>query len=138
MLPRRGKVATATILNITLLPFQMLECVRTLVHCRVSVHNPGFKPKEALHRTKGVHHGDVSAVLGTMRPFRLFRTTNTKDLWRQRLVLTAARPIGPKSKMATLASGGRSGHVFSDCGLPVRFQASASSESSSRENRSPE
>ena len=106
-----GTAAKANILNITPPPFQMLEGAPTHVHCRVFVHNPVFNLKEALHRTKSVPYGEVSAVLGTMRPFRLPRTANTKDLWLQRLVLTAVRPIGPNSNMATLASGGRSGHI---------------------------
>ena len=100
-----GKVKKRTLANLSKLPMPVVQGLRTLLKGGVAFADAG----EALEIRRALPHGDVSAVLGTLRDVGLERRLaggkpdpgegRLKDL---ALAMIVARVIAPGSKLSTL------------------------------------
>ncbi len=100
-----GKVKKRTLANLSKLPMDVVEGLRTLLKGGVAFGEAG----EALEIRRSLPHGHVSAVLGTLRDLGLDRlisgakpdpaAARLRDL---AVALIVARVIAPGSKLATL------------------------------------
>jgi hypothetical protein len=100
-----GKVKKRTLANLSKLPMPVVQGLRTLLKGGVAFADGG----EALEIRRALPHGDVSAVLGTLRDVGLERRLaggkpdpgegRLKDL---ALAMIVARVIAPGSKLSTL------------------------------------
>ncbi len=100
-----GKVKKRTLANLSKLPMDVVEGLRTLLKGGVAFGEAG----EALEIRRSLPHGHVSAVLGTLRDLGLDRlisgakpdpaAARLRDL---AVALSVARVIAPGSKLATL------------------------------------
>ncbi len=100
-----GKVKKRTLANLSKLPMDVVEGLRTLLKGGVAFGAAG----EALEIRRSLPHGHVSAVLGTLRDLGLDRLiaggkldpaeARLRDL---ALALIVARVVTPGSKLATL------------------------------------
>jgi hypothetical protein len=100
-----GKVKKRTLANLSKLPLDVVEGLRTLLKGGVAFGSAG----EALEIRRALPHGHVSAVLGTLRALGLERliaggkldpaAARLKDL---ALAMIVARVVAPGSKLSTL------------------------------------
>jgi transposase len=100
-----GKVKKRTLANLSKLPMPVVQGLRTLLKGGVAFADAG----EALEIRRALPHGDVSAVVGTLRDVGLERRLaggklapgegRLKDL---ALAMIVARVIAPGSKLSTL------------------------------------
>ena len=100
-----GKVNKRTLANLSKLPMPVVQGLRTLLKGGVAFADAG----EALEIRRALPHGDVSAVLGTLRDVGLERRIaggkpdpaegRLKDL---AVAMIVARVIAPGSKLSTL------------------------------------
>lgn len=100
-----GKVKKRTLANLSKVPMPVVQGLRTLLKGGVAFADAG----EALEIRRALPHGDVSAVLGTLRDVGLERRLaggkldpgegRLKDL---ALAMIVARVIAPGSKLSTL------------------------------------
>lgn len=93
-----GKVKHETLGNISHLPGPVIEAIRLLMKGETLV-----RPEEAFVIERGLPHGHVAAVLGTLRRLGVEALLSSKHS-RQRdlaVALIVARVIGPASKLAT-------------------------------------
>jgi hypothetical protein len=100
-----GKVRKRTLANLSKLPMPVVQGLRTLLKGGVAFADAG----EAVSIRRALPHGDVSAVLGTLRDVGLERLlaggkldageARLKDL---ALAMIVARVIAPGSKLSTL------------------------------------
>ena len=100
-----GKVKKRTLANLSKLPMPVVQGLRTLLKGGVAFVDAG----EALEIRRALPHGDVSAVVGTLRDVGLERRLaggklaagegRLKDL---ALAMIVARVIAPGSKLSTL------------------------------------
>ena len=94
-----GKSVKTTLANITRLPMEVIEGLRILL----AGGNAVKSVEEAFTIRSSTPHGQVAAVLGTMKQLRLPELIAPKNSRFRRLVLgmIAARVIKPASKLAT-------------------------------------
>jgi hypothetical protein len=100
-----GKVKKRTLANLSKLPIDVVQGLRTLLKGGVAFADPG----EALEIRRALPHGHVSAVLGVLRDLGLERrlaggkldagAAQLKDL---AVAMIVARVIAPGSKLSTL------------------------------------
>ncbi len=100
-----GKVKKRTLANLSKLPIDVVQGLRTLLKGGVAFADPG----EALEIRRALPHGHVSAVLGVLRDLGLERrlaggkldagAARLKDL---AVAMIVARVIAPGSKLSTL------------------------------------
>lgn len=100
-----GKVKKRTLANLSKLPMEVVQGLRTLLKGGVAFGEPG----EALEIRRSLPHGHVAAVLGTLRALGLDRLIAGGKLdWGEArlrdlaLALIVARVITPGSKLSTL------------------------------------
>lgn len=93
-----GQVKTYTLANITHWPDEKIETLRRVLKGETLV-----SPTEAFEIERSLPHGQVAAVLGTLRRLGVDRIVATKGSLERRLVLAmiAARIFDPRSKLAT-------------------------------------
>ena len=93
-----GKVKHETLGNISHLPGHVIEAIRLLLKGEALV-----QPQEAFSIERGLPHGHVAAVLGTLRRLGVEELLSPKRSRERDLAvaLIVARVIGPRSKLAT-------------------------------------
>ena len=94
-----GKVKKRTIANLSKLPDEVVEGIRTLLKGGVALASLD----EAFQILRAKPHGHVAAVLGTIRKLGLERLLDRKPSHQRALALAmiAARILEPRSKLAT-------------------------------------
>lgn len=92
------KVKTRTLANLSHWPGAQIEALRAVLHGATSV----AVLEEAFDVSRSLPHGQVAAVVGTMRKLGLGRLINAKSTREQQLCLAmiAARILHPSSKLA--------------------------------------
>ncbi len=91
------KVVKTTLTNISKLPDDIIDYIRILLRGDVAVDNPQYTFQHSFRFTKGIPHGHVAAVLGSLRNLKLHSIIATKDS-KQRclaIALIAARILNP-------------------------------------------
>ena len=93
-----SKVKTRTLANLSHWPGAQIEALRAVLHGATSV----AVLEEAFDVSRSLPHGQVAAVVGTMRKLGLGRLINAKSTREQQLCLAmiAARILHPSSKLA--------------------------------------
>ncbi len=96
-----GKVKTRTLANISHLPSQQLEALRSALAGSLAASSTTLP--DAFHISRSLPHGHVAAVLGCLRNLQLDSVLNPAPSRQRDLVIAmiVARIIDPASKLAT-------------------------------------
>ena len=93
-----GKVKKRTLANLTHWPTDKVEGLRRVLRNEILVN-----PDEAFDIVRSLPHGNVAAVVGTLRRLQLDKFIGSRRSRERDLVVAmiAARVLGPRSKLAT-------------------------------------
>ena len=104
-----GKVRKRTLANLTKLPDEMIDALRTLLRGGVVIENL----KDSFQIRQSQPWGHIAAVLGTVCKLGLDRILATRRCLERQLVIAmiVARILDPRSKLATARGLGKEAHL---------------------------